>query len=61
MATQFERKHVSKKIPTDHRILMPLLLAVTIVNSAGELPRTTSGNRHKSIEEHTNTLPDPGL
>ncbi|KAH7392004.1 hexose transporter-like protein [Phaeosphaeria sp. MPI-PUGE-AT-0046c] len=31
---QFERKHVSKLIPADHRILMPLLLAVTIVNSA---------------------------
>ncbi|OAK99101.1 general substrate transporter [Phaeosphaeriaceae sp. SRC1lsM3a] len=31
---QFERKHVSKLIPADHRLLMPLLLAVTIVNSA---------------------------
>ncbi|KAM0282402.1 hypothetical protein ACHAQH_003083 [Verticillium albo-atrum] len=30
----FERKHVSRLIPSDHRVLMPLLLAVTIVNSA---------------------------
>ncbi|CCT75546.1 related to hexose transporter protein [Fusarium fujikuroi IMI 58289] len=30
----FERKHVSRLVPTDHKILMPLLLAVTIVNSA---------------------------
>ncbi|CAH0021120.1 unnamed protein product [Clonostachys rhizophaga] len=34
MASQFERKHVSKLVPADHRFLMPLLLAVTIVNSA---------------------------
>lgn len=34
MAAKFERKHVSKLVPADHRILMPLLLAVTIVNSA---------------------------
>ncbi|KAF2024454.1 hypothetical protein EK21DRAFT_117772 [Setomelanomma holmii] len=34
MASSFERRHVSKMIPADHRILMPLLLAVTIVNSA---------------------------
>ncbi|CAL5868912.1 uncharacterized protein PFLUO_LOCUS3139 [Penicillium psychrofluorescens] len=31
---QFERKHVSRLVPADHRVLMPLLLAVTIVNSA---------------------------
>lgn len=30
----FERKHVSRLVPADHKILMPLLLAVTIVNSA---------------------------
>lgn len=34
MAAQFERKHVSKLIPADHRVLMPLLLSVAIVNSA---------------------------
>ncbi|KAL5337421.1 general substrate transporter [Aspergillus crustosus] len=34
MAVQFERKHVSNLVPADHRVLMPLLLAVTIVNSA---------------------------
>ncbi|KAL4863214.1 general substrate transporter [Aspergillus spectabilis] len=34
MAVLFERKHVSKLVPADHRVLMPLLLAVTIVNSA---------------------------
>ncbi|KAF2832851.1 hexose transporter-like protein [Ophiobolus disseminans] len=34
MATTFQRKHVSKLIPTNHKVLMPLLLAVTIVNSA---------------------------
>ncbi|KAJ8114043.1 hypothetical protein OPT61_g3985 [Boeremia exigua] len=34
MATSFERKHISRWISADHRILMPLLLAVTIVNSA---------------------------
>ncbi|KAJ5833265.1 hypothetical protein N7474_001576 [Penicillium riverlandense] len=31
---QLERKHVSRLVPADHRVLMPLLLAVTIVNSA---------------------------
>ncbi|KAG9252436.1 general substrate transporter [Emericellopsis atlantica] len=30
----FDRKHVSRLVPADHRVLMPLLLAVTIVNSA---------------------------
>ncbi|EXL67948.1 hypothetical protein FOPG_15952 [Fusarium oxysporum f. sp. conglutinans race 2 54008] len=30
----FERKHVLRLVPADHKILMPLLLAVTIVNSA---------------------------
>ncbi|KAI8649208.1 MFS domain-containing protein [Fusarium keratoplasticum] len=30
----FGRKHVSRLVPADHRVLMPLLLAVTIVNSA---------------------------
>ncbi|KAJ4256143.1 hypothetical protein NW762_009219 [Fusarium torreyae] len=30
----FERKHVSRLVPADHKLLMPLLLAVTIVNSA---------------------------
>jgi hypothetical protein len=34
MMSQLERKHVSKLVPADHRLLMPLLLAVTIVNSA---------------------------
>ncbi|KAL4953368.1 general substrate transporter [Aspergillus filifer] len=34
MSVQFERRHVSKLVPTDHRVLMPLLLAVTVVNSA---------------------------
>ncbi|KAF3388728.1 Lactose permease [Penicillium rolfsii] len=29
-----ERKHVSRLVPADHRVLMPLLLAVAIVNSA---------------------------
>ncbi|KAJ0415123.1 general substrate transporter [Aspergillus carlsbadensis] len=30
----FERKHLSRWVPADHRVLMPLLLAATIVNSA---------------------------
>ncbi|KAL3451354.1 general substrate transporter [Aspergillus insuetus] len=30
----FERKHLSRWIPADHRVLMPLLLAATVVNSA---------------------------
>ncbi|KAH6632907.1 hexose transporter-like protein [Boeremia exigua] len=34
MAEVFHRKHVSRLVPADHRLLMPLLLAVTIVNSA---------------------------
>ena len=34
MAARFHRKHVSSFVPVDHRLLMPLLLAVTIVNSA---------------------------
>jgi len=34
MTSHFERRHVSRMIPADHKILMPLLLAVTIVNSA---------------------------
>jgi len=29
-----QRKHVSKLVLVDHTVLMPLLLAVTIVNSA---------------------------
>jgi hypothetical protein len=39
MASQqtFERKHASKLIPSNHKVLMPLLLAVTIVNSAASL------------------------
>lgn len=31
---QLERKHLSRLVPVGHRVLMPLLLAVTIVNSA---------------------------
>ncbi|RDW83536.1 putative Hexose transporter [Aspergillus mulundensis] len=34
MATNFERRHVSKLVPADHRVLMPLLLAVAVINSA---------------------------
>ncbi|KAL3481567.1 hexose transporter [Aspergillus californicus] len=34
MTIQFERKHVSRFVPADHRVLVPILLAVTIVNSA---------------------------
>ncbi|KAH7368687.1 general substrate transporter [Plectosphaerella cucumerina] len=36
MATDvgFDRKHVSRMVPSNHKVLMPLLLAVTIVNSA---------------------------
>ncbi|CEN60891.1 Putative Hexose transporter [Aspergillus calidoustus] len=30
----FERKHLSRWVPADHRLLMPLLLAATVVNSA---------------------------
>ncbi|KAL2851132.1 general substrate transporter [Aspergillus pseudoustus] len=30
----FERKHLSRWVPADHRVLMPLLLGATIVNSA---------------------------
>lgn len=37
MADRYARKHVSKLVPEDHRVLMPLLLAVTIVNSAVSL------------------------
>lgn len=39
MAAEFQRKHVSKLISTDLRVLMPLLLAMTIVNSAVSFPR----------------------
>jgi hypothetical protein len=34
MSTLFEYKHVSKLVPADHKVLIPLLLAVAIVNSA---------------------------
>lgn len=34
MMAQLQRKHVSRLVPADHRVLMPLLLAVTIVNFA---------------------------
>lgn len=34
MAERFERKYVSKLVPEDQRILIPLLLCVAIVNSA---------------------------
>lgn len=36
-----KRKHVSKLVPANHRVLMPLLLAVTIVNSAVSAPEFT--------------------
>jgi hypothetical protein len=51
MATQFERKHVSRLISTNHKILMPLLLAVTIVNSAVSL-----GNIHTNCLQNTDKM-----
>jgi hypothetical protein len=44
MATDvgFDRKHVSRMVPSNHKVLMPLLLAVTIVNSAVGLDSSAS-------------------